>query len=89
MFRTGSRVFHPEYGLGTFREVFGTSVRVAVIEFAGRGPRWFTLPARDLIALRPPRRERIRGDRDRRPFIARQDVAAAEGERTRVAQRRR
>jgi hypothetical protein len=57
MFRTGGRVFHPEYGLGTFHEVFGSTVRVAVVEFKGRGRRWFTLPAQDLVVLRRPRVE--------------------------------
>lgn len=50
MFRMGGSVIHGEYGLGTFKGVFGTRVKIAVVEFT-RGSRCFVLPAAGLTAL--------------------------------------
>lgn len=52
MYKTGSHVYHEEYGWGRFVGVFGERTRVAVVEFNRRGPRYFTLPTRRLWTAR-------------------------------------
>jgi len=51
MYRVGSNVIHPEYGIGKFMEVFGESTKIAVVYFPERGKRFFALPSERLLPL--------------------------------------
>lgn len=73
MFRSGGRVVHGEYGLGTFKGVFGSSVRIAIVEFS-RGARCFVLPSRGLVSLRGELK------RDEPAFKRKREVYRREGE---------
>ena len=52
MYQAGAAVFHEEYGWGRFEGVFGTTVRIARVEFQDRGVRYVTLPSSRLKSIR-------------------------------------